>query len=153
MRSVNARIGIFLLLFLAACQDSGSDTGIHTLISPEPYDSFRSRLIRTIADNDFQVSSGACGKCSIKTIEIADKDTEIITIYRPELSLRMMQAGSTAGSDAPLRFYLGKQPDGGTKLTYHQPSKALAVYNAPDLKPIGLELDAAFAKIIRAVRP
>ena len=127
------------------------DTGIRTLDSSLPHDVFRARLVSAIADNGLRVLDGACGKCSIKTIDVAAEDTEIITVYEPELTLRMMQAGAAAGSDAPLRFYLTRLGDGTTRLTYHLPSHALAVFNAPDLMPVAEELDRVFANIVEAV--
>jgi uncharacterized protein (DUF302 family) len=152
----NTRITVFGILFqvlvLTACQPSSQEAGVHTLVSDKQFSTLRSDLINAIVENGYLVSDGACGKCSIKTIEVSETDSEIISIYRPGLSLRMMQAGSTAGSDAPLRFYLSKTEDGGAKLTYHQPSAALAVYDAPGLKPIGKELDVVFANIIHSLQ-
>ncbi len=144
-------ITIVSIFILVACQGTPTDSGTHRLVSPDSIDVVRARLIKAITDNGFLVSDGTCGKCSVKTIEVSEPDTEIITIYRPELSLRMMQAGSTAGSDAPLRFYLSRSQNGDTTLVYHQPSKALMVYNAPKLAPIAIELDAVFAKIFDSV--
>lgn len=138
----------FLVLVLTACQDPGSSDGVHTLTSSKPSIELRSDLIDAIKKQGFLISDGVCGKCSVKTIETSDSNTEIITIYRPDLSLRMMQAGSTAGSDAPLRFYLSGTEDGGSMLTYHQPSVALAIYDAPKIKPIAEELDGVFERIV-----
>jgi len=140
-------IPLILMIGLFACEPASKDTGVYTLISKQPYSVFLTRLKSAIVDNGFQISEGACGKCSIKTIEVPEKNTEIISVYRPELSLRMLQAGAAAGGDIPLRFYVTRLENGTARLTYHQPSQALAVFNAPDLTPIADELDKVFEKI------
>jgi len=146
---IRSRIAPLILLFgLMSCQSQDDGQGVHILKSSLDYDVFRARLISAINDNGLIISEGACGKCSIKTIEISKKNTEIISVYEKNLTLRMMQAGAAAGGDIPLRFYLTKLANGTAKLTYHQPSKALAIYNAPKLKPIGERLDRLFEKIV-----
>ena len=138
---------LILMIGLFACEPASEDTGVKTFTSKQPYSVFLTQLKSAIVDNGFQISEGACGKCSIKTIKISEKNTEIISVYRPELSLRMMQAGAAAGGDVPLRFYVTRLDDGTARLTYHRPSQALAVFNAPKLTPIAEELDTAFARI------
>jgi len=142
---------LFFVIGLFACRHETMDAGIRTLDSSLPPDVFRARLVSAIANSGLRVLDGACGKCSIQTIEVVAKDTEIITVYEPALTLRMMQAGAAAGSDAPLRFYLTRLGAGTTRLTYHLPSHALAVFNAPDLVPVAEELDRVFADIVKAV--
>ncbi len=145
---------LLLVIGLFACRHDAhdtTDTGVRTIDSSLPPDVFRARLVAAIANNGFRVLDGACGKCSIQTIDVPANDTEIITVHGPDLTLRMMQAGAAAGSDAPLRFYLTRLEDGTTRLTYHLPSHALAVFNAPDLKPVAEELDRVFAHIVEAV--
>jgi len=144
-------IPLILMIGLFACEPASRDTGVYTFTSKQPYSVFLTQLKSAIVDNGFQISEGACGKCSIKTITVPEKDTEIISVYRPELSLRMLQAGAAAGGDIPLRFYVTRLENGAARLTYHQPSQALAVFSAPDLTPIAEELDKVFAKIIEQV--
>ena len=139
---------LFLIITVGACQDNDKDNSVHIILSDQPYDAFLSHLKIVITKNGFTISEGACGKCSIKTIDVPDKDTEIISVYRPDLALRMMQAGAAAGGDVPLRFYVTRRVDGTGQLTYHQPSQALAVFNAPKMKPLAEELDREFAKIV-----
>jgi len=150
---VNFRLlaSLFMVIWLSACRYDVTEAGVRTFDSNLPHDVFRARLVTAITDNGLQVLDGACGKCSIKTVDVPAKDTEIITVYEPDLTLRMMQAGAAAGSDAPLRFYLTRLENGTTRLTYHLPSFALAAFNAPDLKPVGEELDRVFAHIVEAV--
>jgi len=126
------------------------DNGVRTIESPLPYDVYRARLIVAINDNGLHIVDGACGKCSVKTIDVPLEDSEILSLYGPDLTLRMMQAGAAAGSGAPLRFYLTRIETGGVRLTYHLPSHALAIFDAPDLKPLAEELDRTFARIVAA---
>jgi len=149
---VNLRLfaPLVLVFALSACHPAVTDTGARTIDSSLPYKVFRARLVAAIADNGLRIIDGACGKCSIKTIDVPTNNTEVISVYGPDLTLRMMRAGAAAGSDAPLRFYLTRREDGRARLIYQLPSHALAIFNAPDLKPIAEELDGVFAHIVKA---
>ena len=145
---------LLLVVGLVGCRHGvheAKDSGVRTIDSPLSYDVSRARLVVGISDNGLQIIDGACGKCSVKTIDVTTDDTEILSVYGPDLTLRMMQAGAAVGSGAPLRFYLTRLGNGLTRLTYHLPSHALAIYDAPDLKPVAEELDQTFARIVTAV--
>jgi len=128
------------------------DNDIQILETGRGYDSFVTELKTEIKAQGLTIAEGACGKCAIKTLKDIDENDLVITVYRADLMMRMLQSGAVAGAEPPLRFYISKLEDGNARLTYHLPSKALEIYKAPALKPIGLELDATFAKIIKAVR-
>ncbi len=142
---------LMLIVGLSACGKDVTKADVRTIESDISIEVFRARLVAAIADKGLQVIEGACGKCSTKTISVPEKDTEIITVYGPKLTLRMMQAGAAVGGGAPLRFYLTRLENNQTRLTYHMPSHALEIFNAPDLKPLGEELDGVFAAIVEAV--
>jgi len=143
---------LLLIVGLVGCRDDVQGNGVRTVDSTLSYDEYRARLVVAIGDNGLLVVDGECGKCSVKTIDVPTEDTEILSVYGPGLTLRMMQAGAAAGSGAPLRFYLTRLDTGRARLTYHLPSHALAIFDAPDLKPLAEELDQTFARIVAAVK-
>ena len=148
------KVGVFkfvaiVVMLLAGAACSTSETGVHVIDTAQPFDRYLLRLTSAIGENGLTITSGACGKCGIKTIDVSDENALILTVSRPGLMLEMLQASAPAGADPPLRFYLSKLPDGSARLTYHRPSFALAVYDLAALRGIGLELDAVFAHIVR----
>jgi len=151
MTYVRAITLLSMFIVLTACQGDDRAQGVHVIHSPDSYGVFVKRLKTAITASGFTISDGACGKCSIRTIDVPEKDTEIISVYQPDLALHMMQAGAAAGGDVPLRFYVTKLDDGTARLTYQQPSTSLMVFNAPKLKPIAENLDKVFAEIIEQV--
>jgi len=143
---------VLLAAIFLGLDKNPSNSAVHTLESGQAYEGFVMRLRAAIEENGLNIVEGACGKCAIKTIENIDENALIISVYRPDMMMKMLQSGAAAGAEPPLRFYVSKLEDGAARLTYHQPSKALAIYNAPALEPIGKELDGLFEKIVAAVR-
>jgi uncharacterized protein (DUF302 family) len=148
---IRSFIYVLMSLLLFGCGQPDGNDDVQIIQSRDLYPVFVDRLKTAIAENGLKIAIGGCGKCSIKTIEVPEENTEIISVYRPDLSLKMMQAGAAAGGDVPLRFYVTQPPDGRARLTYHMPSHALSVFEAPKLKPIAEELDQVFDKIKTAV--
>ncbi len=122
-----------------------ADDGVHTIESALSAPQLVERLTVAIAEHDFDTNIGACGKCGVETIDIAD--AQVVTVGGEKLMMKLLQAGASVGVDPPLRFYVTALPNGGSRLTYHQPSRALAVYGAPKALILGQELDPIFAKI------
>lgn len=139
-------------LALTVFYKTKNDGGVHTIDTGQAYEEFLARLKTSIEANGLTIAEGACGKCAIKTLKDIDEDALIITVYRADIMMRMLQAGAAAGSEPPLRFYVSKLEDGNARLTYHQPSDALAIYEAPALAPLGKELNLVFTNIVDAVR-
>ena len=127
-------------------------TGVRTVTGTLPYEAYRSRLLAAIDENGLRVLEGECGKCSLKTIEVTDFNTETINVDQPDMALRLLQAGAAGASGAPLRFYLTRLEDNTARLTYHEPSHVLAIFKAPGLKALGAELDQTFARIVETVQ-
>jgi uncharacterized protein (DUF302 family) len=62
----------------------------------------------------------------------------------------MLKASIPAGVEAPLRLYLSERADGTARLSYRLPSHVFAPYGSADLDEMAKELDAIFARIVKA---
>ncbi len=125
------------------------DAGVRVIDTGKPHARFVVELEAVIRANGLLVAE-ACGECGIQTVDIEDPDAAVLTVTRPGLMMQLLKAGAAAGADPPLRFYISRRDDGTARLTYHRPSRALAVYGQPALKPLGKELDAVFERIAEA---
>jgi uncharacterized protein (DUF302 family) len=128
--------------------ETPSQSGVRIIDTGKAFDGFVARLEAAVRGNGMDIAAGSCGTCGIKSISVPDKNARVITVYRPDLMMRILQAGGTVGVEPPLRFYVSRLADGTARLTYHRPSGALALYGQPALDDMGEELDAIFTKIV-----
>lgn len=76
----------------------------------------------------------------------------IVGVFRNDFARRMLAASIAAGIEAPIRFYLVENPDGGATLAYRPPSRVFAPYfneSGGELKQLAAELDVIFAAIAK----
>jgi uncharacterized protein (DUF302 family) len=71
----------------------------------------------------------------------------VVGVYRNDFAVRMLKASVPAGIEAPLRFYVTENGDGGASLTYRRPSAVFKPYGSAGLDAMAGELDEIFAKI------
>lgn len=77
----------------------------------------------------------------------------IVGVYRNDYAVRMLEASIDAGIEAPIRYYLTENADGGTRLAYRTPSAVFAPYmdeGGDKLKALAEELDGVFDGIAKA---
>lgn len=76
----------------------------------------------------------------------------VIGLFNNDYAVRILRLSTPAMIEAPMRVYVTENADGTATLSYRLPSEVLAPYvaDAPDLEPIGAELDDAFAKVADA---
>ncbi len=139
--------GLCIMSVVSCVSIPSTDPDVHSFEVGQSVAQFVPRLRAAIAKNNMMILEGACGACGIRTLPHPDKDALIITVSHKGLMLEMLQSGAAMGAEPPLRFYISHTANGKTELRYHQPSAALAVYNAPGLATIGKELDQVFSHI------
>lgn len=96
--------------------------------------------------NKLSQASATMGARSLgKTI----KGNMIIFAYGPQFAVRMLDASIAAGMEAPLRFYITENDDGGSTLSYKIPSIVFDPYDdgGAALDEMAAELDDIFATI------
>ncbi|MEP3276353.1 MAG: DUF302 domain-containing protein [Stappiaceae bacterium] len=76
----------------------------------------------------------------------------VMGVYRNDYARRMLDASIAAGIEAPIRFYLAENEDGGATLSWKTPSFVFAPYmdeGGENLKELAAELDGVFATIAK----
>jgi len=74
----------------------------------------------------------------------------VFGVFRNDFARRMLEASTSAGIEAPIRFYVTENPDGTATLTYKKPTTVFAPYGEEGkdaLKGLAAELDEIFANI------
>jgi len=108
------------------------------------------RLEQAIKANKMGLVARASATVGAK--QMLDKDipgNTVIGVYRPDFAVRMLEASTAAGIEAPIRFYVTENADGSATLSYKTPSTVFAPYadGGQALKDLAAELDEIFAKI------
>jgi len=152
MRLERTAITVLIAAGLAAAYgwwQQPADNGVRTVDSSLQAPQLVERLTTAIAGHAFETNVGACGKCGVETIAVTDPNAQVVTVTGKKLVMQLLKAGASVGVDPPLRFYVTALPDGGSRLTYHEPSQALEVYGVTAVQELGRELDPVFAEIAR----
>lgn len=108
------------------------------------------RLEKAIADNKMGLVTRASATVGAKRMLKKDiPGNTVIGVYRPDFAVRMLEASTTAGIEAPIRFYVTENSDGSADLSYKTPTAVFAPYEdgGEALETLATELDAIFAKI------
>lgn len=152
MRLERTAITVLIAAGLAAAYgwwSQPADDGVRTIDSAHQAPQLVERLTEAITEHAFDTNVGACGKCGVETIAVTDANAQVVTVTGQKLMMQLLKAGASVGVDPPLRFYVTALPDGGSRLTYHEPSRALAVYGVGAVEELGQQLDPVFAEIAR----
>lgn len=76
----------------------------------------------------------------------------VIGVYRNDYARRMLEASVATGVEAPIRFYIVEDKDGGATLAWKTPSFVFAPYmdeGGDALKTLAAELDSVFLAIAK----
>ena len=88
---------------------------------------------------------------------IAIPGNRVVGVFRNDYAVRALAASTAAMIEAPVRFYVTENPEGGASLSYKPPAAVFAPYfpeGGAELQAVAAELDAVFAAIAaRALAP
>jgi uncharacterized protein (DUF302 family) len=144
---------VLLPLLLAAparAEMSAAMEGWKVMKTPHSYADLVARLEQAIAANKMGLVTRASATAGAKTMLNKDiPGNTVIGVYRPDFAVRMLEASTAAGIEAPIRFYVTENTDGTADLSYKTPSFVFAPYadGGEALKTLAAELDTIFAKI------
>lgn len=74
----------------------------------------------------------------------------VVGVFRPDFAVRAVRASVPAMIEAPIRFYVTEDEDGGATLSWKTPSHVFAPYmdeGGEELQAVAEELDAIFLAI------
>lgn len=150
MRSI-----IFVLFALITASPTFAEapsqfSGIKVIESNQPFDTYLGNLTEAIKANKMGIVSQACATCGAKSIGVTIPGNQVFMIFNPYFAVRMLEANTASGIEAPLRLYITEKPDGTAQLTYRLPSEIFAPYEVPALDEMASELDMIFENIVSA---
>lgn len=132
----------------AAAKNATPYPGTQIVKTSFGFGELRRRLEAAVEKNKVYVVTRASASAGAKNRGIKIPGNLVIGVYRNDFAVRMLKASVPAGIEAPLRFYLTENADGGTTLTYRKPSAVFAPYGSKDLDKLAAELDGIWAKIV-----
>ncbi len=148
MKSLLFAILFGLLAGPALAENTTPYAGTVLVPTNQPFQEFVERLQASIKSNKMGIVAEACATCGAAKIGVVIPGNRVIMVFRPDFAVRMLEASSAAGIEAPLRLYITEGVDGNATLTYRLPSAVFGAYQVPALDKMGAELDEIVAKIV-----
>ncbi len=124
--------------------------GMRVLATPHGFGDLVKRLDAAIEASGLFAVTRASASVGAERRGVSIPGNMVIGVYRNDLAVRMLAASVAAGIEAPLRFYLTENADGGASLSYRLPSAVFKPYGSAQLDAMARELDALFAAIAKA---
>jgi len=150
MRPRASRLSLALLvagLLFAAAPAGAAVPAVRALPTEMGFDALAKRLSEAVAANGMGVVARASASAGAAARGIKIPGNMVVMVFRNDFALRMLAASVPAGIEAPLRFYVTENADGGATLSYPLPSRVFAPYGNKLLDEMAAELDTIFARI------
>ena len=139
-------ISVFIALTLAVPAIAAGPEH-QTIISAKPFQQLVEDLKASVKTHKMLVVTSACASCGAKGRGIIIPGNMVIGVYRNDFAIRMLEADTDAGIEAPIRFYVTENPDKTATLSWRKPSDIFAPYSNAGLTALALELDGIFSVI------
>jgi uncharacterized protein (DUF302 family) len=134
--------------FAARADVAAPYPGTNVIETSKSYGALVKSLTAAIKANKMGLVSKASATAGAKSIGKTIPGNMVLMVYRPDFAVRMLSASVPAGIEAPIRFYITKNPaTGKANLTYRTPSSVFNPYKNAELDKMAVELDVIFAKI------
>ena len=124
--------------------------GVNVMATPHPFGVLVERLDAAVKANGMFVVTRASASAGAQRRGITIPGNMVVGVYRNDFAVRMLEASTPAGIEAPLRFYITANDDGAATLSYRTPSATFAPYGSAALDAMAVDLDAIFATIAAA---
>jgi uncharacterized protein (DUF302 family) len=127
-----------------------SRAGWVVIDTSQSYSALVTRLEAAVKAEKMGLVTSASASEGAKGAGIVIPGNRVVGVFRNDFARRMLSASVQAGIEAPIRYYITENIDGGTTLSYKKPSFVFAPYfneSKDDLKVIARELDEIFKKI------
>ena len=151
MKSVLASLALFIFAVLPALAENPEPySGMVTVETGKSFKAFVKQVRPAIKKHKFNIVGVACGSCAVKSLGKTVPGNRVFFFFAPRYAARMLAASTAAGIEAPLRFYVTEDPDGGARVTYRLPSRVFGAYEVEELTIMGKELDKMMTTILAA---
>jgi uncharacterized protein (DUF302 family) len=144
---------VLLLVAFASAGSVNQRSGWVVIDSHQSYAALVQRLDAAVKAENMGLVTTASASEGAKAAGISIPGNRIVGVFRNDFARRMLSASTSAGIEAPIRFYVTENPDGTATLSYKKPSFIFAPYfdeGGDALKALAAELDGIFARIADA---
>ncbi len=152
-----ARLFLFPFAFFAATAASAQSLAprsgweVHT--SSKPYVQLIANLKSAVKAEGLVVVTQAGPTKAAANRGIVIPGNRVIGVFNNDYAVKILETSTAAMIEAPIRFYVTEESDGGATLSYKTPSHVFAPYmeeGGPVLSDLASTLDASFAAIAEA---
>ncbi|MDF1776807.1 MAG: DUF302 domain-containing protein [Rhizobiaceae bacterium] len=148
-----AAMALSLLMTLPAAAQTGRQfdrVGWVAHVSAYSFDALNTRLDAAIRAEKMGLVTQASASAGALSRGVTIPGNRVVGVYRNDFAVRMLEASLAAGIEAPIRFYVSEDPDGGATLSYKTPTHVFSPYfeeGETALQTLAGELDQIFARI------
>ncbi len=157
-RTLGNIVGLAMLAFVicitatirAHSSDMPERPGWVVMETDYSFDELNKRLDKAVADAGMGLVTQASASRGAASRGLTIPGNRVVGVYRNDFAVRMLDASLAAGIEAPIRFYVTEDSDGGTTLSYKTPMTVFSPYfdeGGSDLKQLATELDRIFLEI------
>ncbi len=153
---ITAAIGITAILLAAplAAETAWPDQGWEVHATSMPYATLLDELKSAIQAEDMFVVTEAGPTEAAANRGVTIPGNRVVGVFRNDYAVEILRLSVPAMIEAPMRFYVTEDLDGGATLSWKTPSHLLSPYveeGGEELAEIGEELDAVFSAIASRV--
>lgn len=109
------------------------------------------KLDGAISDEKMGLVTQASASKGAQSRGVSIPGNRIVGVYRNDFAVRMLEASIASGIEAPIRFYVTQNADGGSTLSYKTPTTVFSPYfdeGGEALTQMASELDAILQKFL-----
>lgn len=145
-------LALFVAAFPAAAEVEKPYSGTVTVETGKPFAPFVKSLSAAVKQHGFNMVGLACATCAARSLGVTVPGNRVFLFFKPAYAVRMLEASTAAGIEAPIRLYVTETPAGKAHVTYRLPSHVFGAYKVPALDKLGAELDADVEAILDSAR-
>ena len=141
-------MAIAFLPIPAQAGTEGQPAAVVTVTTQYDFNTLLGRLEEAVTKNDMLVVAKASASAGAEKRGIKIRGDAVILVFRNDFAVRMLQANTEAGLDAPIPIHVFEAADGSTHIAYRRPSAVFRPYHADALDKMAREMDPIFERIV-----
>ena len=141
---------VFMMLMVSSAQALQPREGWVIQHSQKPFDLLLADLKQAVTDNKMGLVTEAGPTAAAASRGVELPGNRVVGVFRVDFAIRILPLSEAAMIEAPIRFYVTEDPDGGATLSYKAPSFVFSPYlseGGEGLAEVASELDAIFSRI------
>jgi len=143
---------VSMLLMVSSAQALKPREGWVIQHSQKPFDLLLADLKQAVTDNKMGLVTEAGPTAAAAARGVVLPGNRVVGVFRVDFAIRILPLSEAAMIEAPIRFYVTEDPDGGAILSYKTPSFVFSPYlleGGEGLAEVASELDAIFSRIAK----